>query len=166
MKSTEKESKVQTKIIVADFSKGLELYDSIKTQLKDLEVGTLGKKLWEFNSETLMHLSVFPSVYLHYLPAMEVKGYRIVLLGWEWISAFMHDSSSIKSILGITCFLVRGCPALLCPRYLFVVDVHGCFPFCIFTVNNVGMSYSFPNYLLELPDREEVNTWKTLMINI
>lgn len=64
---------MQTKIIVADFSKGLELYDSIKTQLKDLEVGTLGKKLWEFNSETLMHLSVFPSVYLHYLPAMEVK---------------------------------------------------------------------------------------------
>lgn len=79
MKSTEKESKVQTKIIVADFSKGLELYDSIKTQLKDLEVGTLGKKLRKFNSETLMHLSVFPSVYLHYLQAMEVKGYRIVL---------------------------------------------------------------------------------------
>lgn len=81
MKSTEKESKVQTKIIVADFSKGLELYDSIKTQLKDLEVGTLGKKLGEFNSETLMHqiyLSVFPSVYM-YLPAMEFKGYRTVL---------------------------------------------------------------------------------------
>ncbi|XP_078331885.1 very-long-chain 3-oxoacyl-CoA reductase-like isoform X2 [Crassostrea virginica] len=69
----EKESKVQTKIIVADFSKGLELYDSIKTQLKDLEVGTL--------------------------------------------------------------------------------------------VNNVGMSYSFPNYLLELPDREEL-FMKMININV
>ncbi|XP_061180286.1 very-long-chain 3-oxoacyl-CoA reductase-like [Saccostrea echinata] len=37
----EKESKVQTRIIVADFSKGLELYDSIREQLAGLEIGTL-----------------------------------------------------------------------------------------------------------------------------
>ncbi|XP_061191226.1 very-long-chain 3-oxoacyl-CoA reductase-like [Saccostrea echinata] len=37
----EKESKVQTRIIVADFSKGLELYDSIRDQLAGLEIGTL-----------------------------------------------------------------------------------------------------------------------------
>ncbi|XP_048727483.2 very-long-chain 3-oxoacyl-CoA reductase-like [Ostrea edulis] len=59
----EKESNVQTRIIVADFSKGLEMYDSIRNQLAGLEIGTL--------------------------------------------------------------------------------------------VNNVGMSYSFPNYLLDIPDREE-----------
>lgn len=40
--SKAKESKVQTRIIVADFGKGLELYDSIRTQLADLEIGTLG----------------------------------------------------------------------------------------------------------------------------
>ncbi|XP_061188398.1 very-long-chain 3-oxoacyl-CoA reductase-like [Saccostrea echinata] len=37
----EKESKVQTRIIVADFSKGVELYDSIRDQLAGLEIGTL-----------------------------------------------------------------------------------------------------------------------------
>ncbi|XP_061180296.1 very-long-chain 3-oxoacyl-CoA reductase-like [Saccostrea echinata] len=37
----EKESKVQTRIVVADFSKGLELYDSIRDQLAGLEIGTL-----------------------------------------------------------------------------------------------------------------------------
>lgn len=41
--SKAKESKVQTRIIVADFGKGLELYDSIRTQLADLEIGTLGE---------------------------------------------------------------------------------------------------------------------------
>lgn len=40
--SKAKESKVQTRIIVTDFGKGLELYDSIRTQLADLEIGTLG----------------------------------------------------------------------------------------------------------------------------
>lgn len=40
--SKAKESKVQTRIIVADFGKGLEFYDSIRTQLADLEIGTLG----------------------------------------------------------------------------------------------------------------------------
>ncbi|XP_062603494.1 very-long-chain 3-oxoacyl-CoA reductase-like [Saccostrea cucullata] len=37
----EKESKVQTRIIVADFTKGLELYDSIRDQLAGLEIGIL-----------------------------------------------------------------------------------------------------------------------------
>ncbi|XP_062582426.1 very-long-chain 3-oxoacyl-CoA reductase-like [Saccostrea cucullata] len=69
----EKESRVQTRIIVADFSKGLELYDSIRNQLAGLEIGTL--------------------------------------------------------------------------------------------VNNVGMSYSFPNYLLDLPDREEF-CMKMININV
>ncbi|XP_061180306.1 very-long-chain 3-oxoacyl-CoA reductase-like [Saccostrea echinata] len=69
----EKESKVQTRIVVADFSKGLELYDSIRDQLAGLEIGTL--------------------------------------------------------------------------------------------VNNVGMSYSFPNYFLDLPDREEF-FMKMININV
>lgn len=68
-----KESKVKTRIIVADFGKGLELYDSIRSQLDDLEIGTL--------------------------------------------------------------------------------------------VNNVGMSYPFPNYLLEIPEREEF-CMKMININV
>lgn len=35
--------KIQVKIIVADFSKGKEIYGKIKDELKDIPVGILGK---------------------------------------------------------------------------------------------------------------------------
>lgn len=38
----EKEHSVKTKIIVADFSKGAEVYPHIEAELKDIPVGILG----------------------------------------------------------------------------------------------------------------------------
>lgn len=47
----EQKFKVKTKIIVADFSAGLQIYDAIRSQLAGLDIGVLGKAIchWQKN---------------------------------------------------------------------------------------------------------------------
>lgn len=40
----ENNKKIEVKIIAADFSKGQEIFDKIKTQIRDIPIGILGKK--------------------------------------------------------------------------------------------------------------------------